>query len=399
MTDETKIWCSEVLNLLSIYAVLSRSPYGSIVALRTIQLCIKYGLSRGSSWAFAFYGMIAIGEGNMKEGARMAQVSLAVLEASGAHEMLPRVYAIVYSGIHQWNHPLRETLEPLKFAACVGMEIGDLEHAMLCVNRYCVHRYFSGDHLVALEEDFIDYARQMKAFKQENCLISFKLIGQLIHNLTGRAKEPSVLKGEIMDIDLALKEAREMHAAVFEMSCIQFSAYVAYLFGDYERANELEEKIAHGSSAISCFWGKVQVCFTRGLAAIALARTNATRRKKLLSTGKASCKEMSTWAKICPSNFAHKQKLLEAELAGTMHDAFPSSVMTLYDKAVEGARREGIVHEEALACERAAEYMERVGDSKTALAYRQRASLVYSEWGATAKASMLEVDAPDALEA
>ena len=392
MTNENKIWRSEVLNIMSIYAVLCRSQTAAMIARRTIQLCIRHGLFRGSSWAFAFYGMTFVSRGNVKEGARMEQVALAVLDASGAHEMLPRVYVMVYSSIHHWTRPLRETLEPLKFAMRIAMEVGDVEYSMFCANRYVTHLYFAGHLLGPLEDEFNEYARQMKAYKQENILILFNLIGQLIHNLSGRADEPAVLTGDIMNIDNALREAREMHAATIEASCVQFSAYVAYLFGDYERANELEEEIANAKGFATCFWGKVQVCFIRGLAAIALARENKANSKKCVKIGKESCKEMSTWARNCPSNFYHKQKLLEAELNGMDQDAYSVSVVASYDEAIEGARHEGIIHEEALACERAAEYMDRVNDSKTAAAYRYRARTLYLEWGATAKASMLMTD-------
>ena len=45
--------------------------------------------------------------GNMKEATRMGEVALRVLEASGAHEMLPRVYGVVYC----WNSSLDTTSE------------------------------------------------------------------------------------------------------------------------------------------------------------------------------------------------------------------------------------------------------------------------------------------------
>lgn len=387
MTNKNTICCSDMLNLLSIYAVLSRSPFVPIIALRTIQLCIRYGLSHGSSWAFAFYGMTFIARGDFPEGERMAEVSLAVLEVSGAHEMLPRVYAIVYSGLYHWKRPLRETLEPLRLASRVGLEVGDVEHSMLCVNRYVVHCYFAGHPLSSLEEDFVEYARQMKAYKQVNCLISFNLIGQLIHNLTGRAEDPSVLKGEIMDIDVALAETEATHSAVFQSSCVQYSAYVAYLFGDYDKAFNLEESLAHGKGFTNCFWGKVQACLFRGLSAIALALKYPTRRKRCLRIGKDCFLEMSTWASHCPSNFRHKQKLLEAELLGTDQGADSTAVLALYDEAIECAGLEGVIHEEALCCERATEYLKRIGDSAAADDYRDRASYLYLEWGATAKAA------------
>ena len=397
MTNENKIWCSEVLKSILISAVLSESRFTPIIALRIVQLCIRHGHHRVSALGFALYGMIlcVAGREGTKEPARMAQVALAVLEASGANEMLPRVYCFVYSSIHHWTRPLRETLEPLKLASRVGLEMGDVEYSMICAHRYCFHCFFLGHALGPLEECFNDYARQMKAYKQENLLISFKVLGQLIHNLTGRSEDPSILKGDITDVDAALKEAYDLHISLIAIACLQFSANTAYMFGDYERAGDIAEtcrSIMTGTLA-SSFWFNVLQCYMNGLIAIALVRTRTPDVKKNLRIGRASCKQMSKWANSCPSNFWHKKKLLEAELSGTKDPATNSvTVLALYDEAIEAASHEGFIQEEALACERASEYLERMNDLKHAVAYRSRAHSLYLKWGATAKAAMLQID-------
>jgi hypothetical protein len=66
--------------------------------------------------------------------------------------------------------------------------------------------------------------------------------------------------------------------------------------------------------------------------------------------------------------------------------------LALYDEAIEAASHEGFIQEEALACERASEYLERMNDLKNAVAYRSRAHSLYLKWGATAKAAMLQID-------
>jgi hypothetical protein len=111
--------------------------------------------------------------------------------------------------------------------------------------------------------------------------------------------------------------------------------------------------------------------------------------KKYLRIGKECFKLMSEWAIHCPSNFRQKQKLLEAELLGMGQDADSAAVLALYDEGIECAGLEGVIHEEALCCERAAEYLKRIGDSTAADDYRDRARSLYLEWGATAKAAML----------
>jgi predicted ATPase len=400
MTNENKIWCSEVLDRLLVSAVLSSSHFSPIIALRIIQLCIRHGRYRGYAFGLAVYGMVLciVGKEGATEPARMAQAALAVLEASCANAVLPRVYVVVYSAIHHWTRPLRDTLEPLKLASRVGLETGDVEHSMFCAQRYCFHCYFLGHALGPLEDCFNDCTRQLKVYKQENLLISTNCIGQLIHNLTGRSDDPSILKGDIMDIDAALKEAYETHNSAHATTCLQFSEYTAYMFGDYERAGDIAETRRGKMGIMGPFWGRVQFCYIGGLIAIALARTSTSDVKKNMRIGRASCKQMSKWAESCSSNFLHKQKLLEAELSGTnpaTTTTKSASILALYDEAIEGANREGIIHDEALACERASEYLERMKDLKKAVAYRSRAHSLYLKWGATAKALTLQTDQLD----
>jgi hypothetical protein len=279
----------------------------------------------------------------------------------------------------------------------MGLETGDVEHSMFCAQRYCFHCYFLGHALGPLEECFNDCTRQLKIYKQENLLISTNCIGQLIHNLTGRSDDPRILKGDIMDIDAALKEAYETHTSAHATTCLQFAEYTAYIFGDYKRAGEIAETCRGTMGTMGPFWGRVQYCYMGGLVAIALARTRKFDVKKNMRIGKASCKQMSKWAEGCSSNFRHKQKLLEAELFGThlVTKTKSASILALYDEAIEGASREGIIHDEALACERASEYLERMKDLKNAAAYRRRAHSLYLKWGATAKALMLRPDQLD----
>jgi hypothetical protein len=60
------------------------------------------------------------------------------------------------------------------------------------------------------------------------------------------------------------------------------------------------------------------------------------------------------WAKDCPQNYQHKQRLVEAELMSLRLSRICSSkqkchTQEFYDVAIEGALREGFLHEAALA--------------------------------------------------
>ena len=155
--------------------------------------------------------------------------------------------------------------------------------------------------------------------------------------------------------------------------------YVAYLFGDFERAGEAAELMRRERRNISPapWWTRAEWCFVEGLTAVALARKDVSRRKQCVVIGKESHRNMSKWDKHSPSNCRHKQKLLEAELAGMDHSSSSASVLELYREAIEGAKCEGFVQHEALACKRASEYIEQTNDSMSAVEHRCRAWSLY----------------------
>ena len=89
-------------------------------------------------------------------------------------------------------------------------------------------------------------------------------------------------------------------------------------------------------------------------------------------------------------NFEHRAKLMEAELKSLHGDnRVRSGVLDFYDQAIAGATQERYLHEAALACERAGDYLYRIGAIDDAISYWNRSQDLYLEWGASYKAAHL----------
>ncbi len=106
---------------------------------------------------------------------------------------------------------------------------------------------------------------------------------------------------------------------------------------------------------------------------------------------------LKTWADNCPENFLHKYFLVEAEryrVLGNRLDAIEN-----YDRAIQLAKENQFVNEEALANELAALFYLNWGKEKIAIAYMQDAYYCYARWGAKAKIDDLETRYPQLLTA
>jgi PAS domain S-box-containing protein len=101
---------------------------------------------------------------------------------------------------------------------------------------------------------------------------------------------------------------------------------------------------------------------------------------------------LKLWANHAPMNFQHKYDLVAAEKARVLGSVLEA--MDLYEKAIKGAQNNGFIHEEALACELAAEFYLGRGMEKIADTYLKEAHYGYSRWQALAKVKDLEAKYP-----
>ena len=135
--------------------------------------------------------------------------------------------------------------------------------------------------------------------------------------------------------------------------------------------------------------------FYTGLAAATLFdRASPEDRTALREVIAQNQQALATWAERGPDNYRHRADLLAAELARA--DTRLAEAFVLYDRAIEGARRQRFLHEEAIAHELAGRCRLASGLEHTAQRYLQEARAAFSRWGAAAKVDALDEEFPAA---
>src|SRR6202011_3667698 len=99
-------------------------------------------------------------------------------------------------------------------------------------------------------------------------------------------------------------------------------------------------------------------------------------------------KQLEVWAENCPENFANRAALVGAEIARL--EGRDLDAMRLYEQAIQSARENGFVQNEALAHEVAARFYATHGFDTTAHAYLCKARNCYDRWGAHGKVKQLD---------
>lgn len=119
------------------------------------------------------------------------------------------------------------------------------------------------------------------------------------------------------------------------------------------------------------------------------------KRKIYLWKTDRNQRNMKKWAGHCPSNHLHKWLLVEAERYRVLGK--DKMAIEYYEKAIETARENEYLIEEALSNELAGRYYYSAGSVRTARSYMEEASNLYKKWGALAKVDYLSEKYPELL--
>jgi predicted ATPase len=389
MRDKSKIVSSEILNLIFFSCYQSRGPHTALLCFRSVLLTLKYGLHEGSSVAFALYGAMLCGMGlDFKAGHRFGQLAISLAEDMHAKEMMPMVYFIVGAGINHWTQPFKESLEILDYAGNIGMEVGNVDFALLSMHCRSDNMACCGLPLCTVEEGIIETMRLAKMHRRQTSLAINSVLLQLLHCWTGRATNPARLSGSVIDFDEKMSYFLETNNNTWVVGMYVYSMVLAYTFGDYEFAGKMAKGSCDVQKTPGALLVTVEIRFIEGLTAAALLRKGG-KRSENTKIARSALKQLKKWAKESPRIFTAKHELLKAELLSLKAKVNPSKVYAVYEKAIKAATEEGYNRDAALACEREGDYKKSSEDVEGAIKLWRRAITLYDQWGATEKSEHL----------
>lgn len=391
MKDTDKLACMKMMGFLFLYAHLCRPYLAAILTIRMVRLTLEGGLSALSSPAFSTYGMLLCSSGgDVDEGYRFGCLSLVLLErfkSSGSLAWMPRVYAGHYGCVSPWRRPFRESQEPLKRSIWIGLEYGDIEYSMLNASLYCFNLIDAGLPLPFIDEELQSFRDVMVLQRQEGALALVRPFSQFIRNLMGHEHDLVSATGQLR-FDVTTTLALQTNAMnMFEM-CFN-RTILAFLFADYALAfgmiSQCERLFQHPMAGFDL----CAVSYWTALVSLALAATSVGREKSRCIARSRRCIEMiEKWSLDSPHNLTARLYLLQAEEASVKGDS--KRAYAKYLIAISVARKEQLLHEEAIATERAARHMLRLNDFASASPLLQRSFHLYLEWGAMGKAEHLK---------
>jgi diguanylate cyclase (GGDEF)-like protein len=389
MTEAQPLAAMRILKLLCTPIFQARPELFPAIIVTMIRLCLEHGNSSLSAFAYGFYGLLLVGQGDLDRGYQAGQIALALLDQFPAKKLKATVYNLFNSNNRSWKEPAHNSVAPLAEAVQSGLETGELEWSGYCAANLCSYLFFTADHLATVSDQQAAYIELCQRIHQDIPLRFAQVWHQSALNLQGLAANPVVLAGSSFD-EAALVPALQAGGAgtvlyVFHVA----KALLAYHFHEYDQVVEQGGLSQPYAGAALGFMQVAILNFYQSLALLGRSdRVSPAQRAADWQQVEHNQAQLKVWANHAPSNHQHRYLLVAAEQARVRGQLWQAA--TGYDAAVAVALEHGYRQEAALVNEVAARFYLEQGRERLAQSYLLAAYQGYAQWGAKAKTDDLQ---------
>ncbi|MGB5967877.1 MAG: AAA family ATPase [Spirulinaceae cyanobacterium] len=394
MSDPYKLAAIRILLAVTAPAIIVNPSLYSLITLKAVNFCITDGNPPQASGVYIFAGKLLCGiMKDIDSGYQFGQLALRLLEKFNIQKFKSLVLHYSAGFIRPWKEPINDSniRETLQTALNAGLDTGDIEHTSYNASAYCLFSLFSGLPIEKVNQRYEKYLDLTIRIKQAYTIRYMNNCRKIPVNLDeGYENNYCLIVGDSQQEEEQILQQWTQEKAEW----LLFSAYLAktisyYFFNNYKEAvlsGVLADKHSTSSAA---YLVTVQHNFYYSLSILGNYQYLQTDEcKRALKQVAANQKNMKMWASHCPENFQHKYDLIEAERVGLLGRNWQAQ--ELYDKAIQGAKKNRFLHEEGLAYERAAEFYLTIDREEIGQYHLKNAHHCYTSWGAKAKVQRLE---------
>jgi predicted ATPase/signal transduction histidine kinase len=389
MHDPRQIAALRILMALYPSIYIARPELMQPLILTMVRLAQEGGYSGLAAYGYVLYGMILCAmPGHIEQGYQAGQLALQLLDRFHATELKAKIYNLFNAHIRFWKEPLKITLPDYVEGCQSGLEVGDLEWASYNAMHYCKTLFWVGEPLDLITKKQSPYLDLLQKNNHEFALSYARIWSQMASNLQGEAFDPQqLISDHFNEIHLIpLWETSKNYMSLFAVYLAKATLF--YLFKNHTEAwrylqlAEPHQQASTGLLVVAIYY------FYASLTLLALYdRVDPAQQATYLAIVDRNQSLLQQWAQLAPENFQHKYDLVATERSRVLGDWL--AAMEGYDRAIQGARANGYLQEEAIANELAAEFYLSMGREMLVKPYMTEAYYCYSRWGAIAKVKAL----------
>jgi PAS domain S-box-containing protein len=392
MSDPASLATLDALAKLALPALYTDANLVSLIICRVVNLSLAGGHCDGSCFAYEWLGGMIAGPrfGDYQAGFQFGRLGYDLVEQRGLKRFQARTYMNFGNVVLPWTRHVRAGRDLVRRAFEAANQSGDLNFAAHCCSHLNTNLLAAGDPLAEVQDEAehgLAFAQKMR-FGLAIDRISTQL--GLIRSLRGLTTTFGCFDGEHFDERRIERRFSENPDLAFAECWYWIRKLQArYFAGDYTSAVDAALRAERLLWTSSSHFETADYHFYAALARAASCDAAADDRQvEHLQALAAHHRQLEIWAANCPENFENRAALTGAEIArieGRVLDA-----ERLYEQAIASARRNGFIHNEALAYELAARFYAARDFQQFARVYLQNARYGYLRWGAHGKVRQLD---------
>jgi len=363
-----------------------------------VNVSMQHGMSGASAHGFAHLGSI-LGPvfHRYSEAWRFAKLACDLVEKHGFIAYQAKAYNSMGLAA-QWTQSITAAIDFLRAMFRAATETGDLTYACYAMYLSVTDLVVRNDPLDAVwreSEMALDFVRKA-GFRDVADIIRSQQ--RFIATMQGRTATFSTFSDA--HFDEATFEAQLTADRLVQLVCYYWIVKLKtrFLSGDRAEALAAADKAKPLLGAAAAQIQLLDYFYYTALTVAALyEKASADEQSGWRDLLTAHREQLREWAETYPPTFADKHALVSAEIARLEGRAFDA--MQLYEQAIQSARENGFIQNEALAHEVAARFYAERGFETFARTYRRNAWDGYRRWGAEGKVRQLEQMHPELREA
>ena len=386
-----------LMDLVPMAHIVGPPPMLPLVAATMVLRSVQHGFVEQSPMAFSVYGVCLglLGRG-FRHGLRYCDAAMEAFDRGIGRSTPGIIEFFVTSFMNHWCHPVREGL-PLIERAIEALVPIDPLFTGYCRGTRVYVVYGMGESLPALLETSIEESRHLQRAKHPTQSIA-QAMERFARGLMGEGTD--VAARESPALELAFDETLQTHGLPPGVYVHRLGMLIRSYLADCprqaldwsRRAQELEGTTAGALTVVDrhLYHGLTlaRLLTPSGSFADADEKLAGLDTESLRAELDGIASVMKTWVADSPDNFEPLHQLLAGELARLGgRDAEAAGAYTV---AVDGARRLGHVHYEALVHDVAGRFWMERGQDGPGRVHLEEAARLWNRFGATRRVHCLE---------
>ncbi|MGO7091828.1 AAA family ATPase [Rhizobium leguminosarum] len=400
MTDDAALATLDVLTRVLPSALFVDANFMSLAICHSVNISLERGHGDGSCVAYVFFSKIAGPQFNdYNAGYRFASLGYHLVENRGLERFRAPAYLWYAQFSLMWMKHVRESRDVIIRAFETATKSGDPTFAVYCCDNLNTNFLAAGDPLVEAERqaDFgLELAERARYGHIVDIMKAQRGVVRSLRGLTDRLG--SFDDGQVAESDF--EERYALDPSTKQPECWYWIRKLQARFF----AGEFSVALNAAMKAKELLWTSAamfEVAEYHFYAALSLAGTlresGAIVTKADIDALADHHRQLVAWASNCPENFENRAALVGGELARLEGRDFDAQ--RFYELAIQSARANGFLQNEAIAYETAAHFYGARGFAEIYNFYLRKSRDCYLRWGALGKVEQLDLRYPQLSDA